>query len=141
MTSLKPTIVGLGVSMPVLAVTAVMLRIKARRMKKLDLGADDYTIIAALVRSLNCPYRETYLLLALTVRSRFSQLPSARPCWLVRFTWTQLVRFCLLRVADVYYGNLGGHRQNGPGGIPENKEAYVNFSKVITTGWLSTATP
>lgn len=66
MTSLKPTIVGLGVSMPVLAVTAVMLRIKARRMKKLDLGADDYTIIAALVRLPNSPCHEAYLLPALT---------------------------------------------------------------------------
>lgn len=68
MSSLKPTIVGLGISMPLLALAAVMLRVKARRMKKLDLGADDFTIIAALVRSPNHPYHEAYLLLALTVR-------------------------------------------------------------------------
>ena len=51
MSSLKPTIVGLGVAMPLLAVAAVMLRLKAIQMKRVHLGADDFTIVAALVRS------------------------------------------------------------------------------------------
>jgi hypothetical protein len=38
---------------------------------------------------------------------------------------------CLLRIADVYCGNLGGHTQMGPEGIPEKTEEYVNFSKVM----------
>jgi hypothetical protein len=68
MSSLKPTIVGLGIAMPLLAVGAVMLRVEARRIKKLYLGPDDYTIIAALVRFSKYPDDETYLLLALTER-------------------------------------------------------------------------
>ncbi|KAI4178411.1 MAG: hypothetical protein LQ346_007459 [Caloplaca aetnensis] len=49
MSSLKPTVVGLGVSMPLLAAVAVALRLEARRIKRVRLGADDYTIIAALI--------------------------------------------------------------------------------------------
>lgn len=56
MSSLKPTVVGLGVSMPLLAAVAVALRLEARRIKRVRLGADDYTIIAALVSPFNSIY-------------------------------------------------------------------------------------
>lgn len=49
MSDLRPTIMGLGISMPLLAVIAVFLRYEARRVKKVELGADDYTIFIALV--------------------------------------------------------------------------------------------
>ena len=51
MTDLRPTILGLGISMPVLAIIAVILRCQARMVKKVRLEADDYTIFIALVRS------------------------------------------------------------------------------------------
>ena len=49
MTSLRPTILGLGISMPLLAIAAVILRYHARAVKRVELGADDYTIFIALV--------------------------------------------------------------------------------------------
>ena len=51
MGNLKPTVVGLAVSMPILAMTAVALRLEARRLKKSRPGADDYTIIVSMVSS------------------------------------------------------------------------------------------
>ena len=50
MADAKPTILGLGISMPIIAMIGVALRVQARRIKKVQLGADDYTIFIALVR-------------------------------------------------------------------------------------------
>lgn len=47
---LKPTVLGLGISMSIFAMTAVGLRFWARRMKKLYIGADDYTVFAGMVK-------------------------------------------------------------------------------------------
>lgn len=45
----KPLVVSLAIIMPLLAVIAVGLRLKARRIMKARLEADDYTVIVALV--------------------------------------------------------------------------------------------
>lgn len=42
--------------MPLLAVVAVALRFEARRIKRVSLGADDYTIVVAMVRFPKNPY-------------------------------------------------------------------------------------
>ncbi len=49
MSDLKPTVIGLGILMPLLATLAVCLRIHSRRIKKNALGVDDYLALAALV--------------------------------------------------------------------------------------------
>ena len=46
----RPTILALGILFPVIAILAVALRFHARRLKKLRLEADDWTILAALVQ-------------------------------------------------------------------------------------------
>ena len=38
------------IPMTILAITAVVLRFTARRIQRVKLGADDYTILGALVR-------------------------------------------------------------------------------------------
>lgn len=43
-------ILGLGIAFPIISTLAVVLRFKARRIKGNYLGADDWTILAALVR-------------------------------------------------------------------------------------------
>lgn len=43
-------IVIISIVFSVVAVTAVALRFRARRIKKLKIGADDYLILPALVR-------------------------------------------------------------------------------------------
>ena len=68
MSSLKPTIAALGVAMPLLAVAAVMLRFKARQMKRMHLGADDFTIVPALVRFSKFLVGKAYVLSSLTER-------------------------------------------------------------------------
>ena len=45
----RPTILGLGISLPLLAILAVALRYQARAVKRVEPGADDYTIFVALV--------------------------------------------------------------------------------------------
>ena len=51
MADLQKTVLGLGCSMPILAIVAIALRLHVRTFKKNDLGADDYLIVVALVRS------------------------------------------------------------------------------------------
>ena len=50
----KPLILGLSIAFPVVATAAVILRFEARRVKRLRFGADDWTILAALVRLSAC---------------------------------------------------------------------------------------
>ena len=45
-------VVGVTTFLLVLAFLAILLRFCARRLKKVGLGWDDYTIVAAMVRSL-----------------------------------------------------------------------------------------
>ncbi|KAI4212892.1 MAG: hypothetical protein LQ351_004417 [Letrouitia transgressa] len=45
----RPTILGLSIAFPIVSILAVLLRIKARRIKRAKLGGDDYTILIALV--------------------------------------------------------------------------------------------
>ena len=47
--SLKPVVLGLGITLPILAIVFVCLRLHARFVKRLDLESDDWTIVAALV--------------------------------------------------------------------------------------------
>jgi len=49
MSDLKPTVVSLGILMPLFATLAVCLRIHSRRIKKMALAADDYLVLSALV--------------------------------------------------------------------------------------------
>ena len=44
--------VGLAISMPIIAIFAVLLRIHARRIKRTALSVDDYLAVAALVKSI-----------------------------------------------------------------------------------------
>ncbi|MCJ1369980.1 hypothetical protein MMC20_001192 [Loxospora ochrophaea] len=46
---LRPTILGLSIAFPIIAIISVVLRFEARRIKRLKLGADDWTILAALL--------------------------------------------------------------------------------------------
>lgn len=48
-------VVGVTTFLAVLALLAIVLRFCARRLKKVGLGWDDYTIVAAMVRSLSHP--------------------------------------------------------------------------------------
>ena len=45
----RPTILGLSIAFPILSILAVLLRFKARTITRAKLGADDWTIAAALV--------------------------------------------------------------------------------------------
>lgn len=45
----KPVILGLSIAFPLIAIASVILRFEARRIKRLKPGADDWTILAALV--------------------------------------------------------------------------------------------
>ncbi|CAG8960385.1 hypothetical protein HYFRA_00008102 [Hymenoscyphus fraxineus] len=49
MDDLRPTILALCISMPLAAIIAVALRVRARHVQKLKLERDDYTIFIALV--------------------------------------------------------------------------------------------
>ncbi|KAI0183633.1 hypothetical protein EV127DRAFT_516821 [Xylaria flabelliformis] len=49
MSSLKPTILGLSIFMPLLATVAVIIRLQARLARQVKFGADDYLIIGAVV--------------------------------------------------------------------------------------------
>ena len=45
----RPTILGLSIAFPIVSIVAVLLRFESRRLKRVALGADDWTILAALV--------------------------------------------------------------------------------------------
>ena len=45
----KPIFLGLSIAFPIIAIASVIFRFEARRIKRLKLGADDWTILAALV--------------------------------------------------------------------------------------------
>ncbi|KAI9787990.1 MAG: hypothetical protein M1816_007294 [Peltula sp. TS41687] len=47
----KPLIFGLCIAFPIIAITSVILRFQARRIQRVKLGADDWTILAALILS------------------------------------------------------------------------------------------
>ena len=46
----------------IMAIAAVVLRFTARRMQRVHLGADDYTILGALVRKDSFRSRASYLM-------------------------------------------------------------------------------
>lgn len=48
-------VVGVTTFLALLALIAISLRFCARRLKKVGLGWDDYTIVAAMVSSPLCP--------------------------------------------------------------------------------------
>lgn len=50
MPDLKPTTIGLAISMPVIATAVVLLRFRARVLKRQKLLQDDWLVFAALVR-------------------------------------------------------------------------------------------
>ena len=50
-------VVGVTTFLGILALLAIVLRYRARRLKKVGLGWDDYTIVAAMVRSLFASFR------------------------------------------------------------------------------------
>ena len=45
----RPTILGLSIAFPIVSILAVLARFESRRLKRVDIGADDWTILAALV--------------------------------------------------------------------------------------------
>lgn len=45
----RPIILGLSIAFPIISTLAVILRFEARRLKEAQLGADDWTILAAQV--------------------------------------------------------------------------------------------
>ena len=45
----RPTILALCIVSPIISVTAVLLRFEARRINHVRLGADDWTVLFALV--------------------------------------------------------------------------------------------
>lgn len=45
----QPTIWGLGIAFPIIAIIAVVLRFQVRRIKGQKLGSDDWTIVIALI--------------------------------------------------------------------------------------------
>ena len=45
----RPAILGVSIALPIISILAVLLRIESRRVKRIQLGADDWTIIGALV--------------------------------------------------------------------------------------------
>ena len=47
----RPTILALSIVFPILSIAAVAFRFQARRLKRVATGADDWTIVAALVTS------------------------------------------------------------------------------------------
>lgn len=49
MGDLRPTILALCISIPLLAILSVALRHHARLIKRIEPGADDYMILVALV--------------------------------------------------------------------------------------------
>ena len=49
-TNQRLAVIIVPIPMTILAITAVVLRFTARRMQRVHLGADDYTILGALVR-------------------------------------------------------------------------------------------
>ena len=56
-------ILGLGIAFPIIATASVIFRFEARRIKRLKLEADDWTILAALV-NLCVPCNEVAMPLA-----------------------------------------------------------------------------
>ncbi len=46
----RRTILGLSIVFPIISIVAVLLRFEARRVNRVRLGSDDWTILAALVR-------------------------------------------------------------------------------------------
>ena len=49
MVSMRTDVIGLGFSMPLLAVFAVCLRVNSRKIRKVNLGMDDYMSMVAAV--------------------------------------------------------------------------------------------
>ena len=53
MANRQAILIYLGILMAAIAVAVVGLRLKARRVKRLRLGVNDYTILAALILCIN----------------------------------------------------------------------------------------
>jgi len=51
MVSMRADVIGIGISMPLLAIFAVVLRVNARRIRKTKLGVDDYCSVVAAIFS------------------------------------------------------------------------------------------
>ena len=45
----EAAILGLSIAFPIIAIASVIFRFEARRIKRLKIGADDWTVLAALV--------------------------------------------------------------------------------------------
>ena len=57
----QSTILALGIVFPILSTLAVVLRFEARRFKRIHVGADDWTILAALVYAMQYVYHQSVL--------------------------------------------------------------------------------
>ena len=45
----RPTILILSIVFPIISIASMLMRFEARRVKRVSLGADDWTILVALV--------------------------------------------------------------------------------------------
>ena len=59
----RPTILGLSIAFPIVSIIAILLRFEARRVNRVKLGADDWTILIALVGH---PTSSIYIIVVLT---------------------------------------------------------------------------
>ena len=64
----RPLILGVSVALSTISVLAVLLQFESRRVKRVQLGADDWTILAALVR------HSTFLLSSILAHTETVQL-------------------------------------------------------------------
>ena len=60
-TNQRLAVIIVPIPMTILAITAVVLRLTARRIQRVHLGADDYTILCALVHENSLYLRTSYL--------------------------------------------------------------------------------
>ena len=64
----RPIILGVSIALPIISILAVLIRFESRRVKRTQLGADDWTILAALVS------RSTSLLSSILAHTEAAQL-------------------------------------------------------------------
>ena len=126
----RPTILGLSIAFPVISILAVLCRFESRRIKRAGLGADDWTILAALVS------RPASLSIWLLVRTEASQLLTIGVTIDVLLGETHRAFCCdrrilsMLTPSDSRLGNLGGHSKFTADGAPVNDSTFWNFGKV-----------
>ncbi|KAI0897737.1 hypothetical protein F4806DRAFT_507575 [Annulohypoxylon nitens] len=109
----QPTIWGLGIAFPIIAIIAVVLRFQVRRIKGQKLGSDDWTIVIALVR--NPPPSDT------------SEVIFANGWWLKILGIAVTVDILIM----TKLGGLGTHAQYDDDGNPANPEAIVVYGKTV----------